>query len=100
MHVQHGQIYTWSLVGWGFVLANGKDLYFLHFSDIVEGADLVAVKQPVEFDVAPALPGKRFQRAVNARIGYQAVASASSEEPSAEPSTAPSATPSVNGVRP
>jgi cold shock CspA family protein len=64
-----GQIYTWSLLGYGFVLADKKDLYFLHYSDIKEGMDLVAVRQPITFDVAPALPGKKYPRAINAVVG-------------------------------
>jgi hypothetical protein len=65
----NGQIYTWSLLGYGFVLANKKDLYFLHHSDIKEGMDLVAQWQPVTFDTAPPLPGKKHPRAINAVIG-------------------------------
>jgi hypothetical protein len=64
-----GEIYTWSLLGYGFVLADKKDLYFLHYSDIKEGMDLVALKQPVVFDIAPALPGKKYPRAINAIVG-------------------------------
>lgn len=64
-----GQIYTWSLLGYGFVLVGGKDLYFLHHSGIRQGAELIAVKQPVRFDVAPPLPGKKYPRAINAVIG-------------------------------
>jgi hypothetical protein len=64
-----GEIYTWSLLGYGFVLANKKDLYFLHHSDIKEGLDLVAIKQQVVFDTAPALPRKKHPRAINAVIG-------------------------------
>ncbi len=64
-----GQIYTWSLLGYGFVLVNGKDLYFLHHSGIKQGAELIAVKQPVDFDVAAPLPGKKYPRAINAVIG-------------------------------
>src|SRR6266481_1125108 len=30
--------------GYGFVLVNGKDLYFLHHSGIKQGAELIAVK--------------------------------------------------------
>jgi len=65
----NGQIYTWSLLGYGFVLANKKDLYFLHHSDIKEGMELVAQWQPVKFDAAPPLPGKKHPRAINAVIG-------------------------------
>ena len=65
----NGQIYTWSLLGYGFVLANKKDLYFLHHSDIKEGMELVAQWQPVKFDTAPPLPGKKHPRATNAVIG-------------------------------
>ena len=64
-----GQIYIWSLLGYGYVLANGKDLYFLHHSAIKQGADLVAARQWVSFDVAPPLPGKKYPRAVNAIVG-------------------------------
>jgi hypothetical protein len=64
-----GTIYTWSLLGWGFVLANKKDLYFLHHSDIKQGADLIVARQQVQFDVAPPLPGKRYPRAINAIVG-------------------------------
>jgi hypothetical protein len=64
-----GEIYTWSLLGYGFVLANKKDLYFLHHSDIKEGMDLVAIKQPVVFDTDPALTGKKYPRAINAIVG-------------------------------
>ena len=64
-----GQIYTWSLLGYGFVLVNGKDLYFLHHSGIKQGAELIAVKQPVQFDVAAPLLGKKYPRAINAVIG-------------------------------
>jgi hypothetical protein len=64
-----GEIYTWSLLGYGYILANRKDLYFLHSSEIKEGMDLVAIKQSVVFDVAPALPGKKHPRAINAVVG-------------------------------
>ena len=64
-----GEIYTWSLLGYGYVLANKNELYFLHHSAIKEGMDLVAIKQPVVFDVAPALPGKKHLRAINAIVG-------------------------------
>jgi cold shock CspA family protein len=69
-----GQIYTWSLLGWGYILAaNGKDLYFLHYSNIKQGADLVAAKQHVRFDVNPPLPGKKHPRAINVIVGVHEV---------------------------
>ena len=51
----NGQIYTWSLLGYGFVLANKKDLYFLHHSDIKEGMDemIAAVKENTESNHHP-----------------------------------------------
>jgi hypothetical protein len=64
-----GQIYTWSLLGWGFVVVNGKDLYFLHSSEIKEGMDKITIKQWVKFDAAPAMPGKKYPRATNAVVG-------------------------------
>jgi len=64
-----GEIYSWSLLGYGFVLVDRKDLYFLHESNIKEGADKVAVRQRVEFEVAPPLAGKKYSRAVNAIVG-------------------------------
>jgi hypothetical protein len=64
-----GQIYSWSLLGWGFVTTNGRDLYFLHTNEIKEGLDKVIVKQWVMFDSAPPLPGKKHPRAINAYIG-------------------------------
>jgi hypothetical protein len=57
-------------------VSDGKDVYFLHHSEIVEGRDFVVIGQPVEFDVAPALPGTKFARAVNAKIGQPAPSSA------------------------
>ena len=53
-------------------MSDGKDVYFLHHSEIVEGRNFVVIGQPVEFDVAPALPGTKFARAVNAKIGQPA----------------------------
>jgi len=64
-----GFIYSWSLLGFGFVLVNNKDLYFLHVSDIQQGKDLVAKWQTVSFDTAPPLPGKKYPRAINAVVG-------------------------------
>jgi hypothetical protein len=64
-----GQIYSWSLLGWGFVTTNGKDLYFLHTNEIKSGLDKVTIKQWVEFDPAPALLGKKHPRATNAVVG-------------------------------
>jgi cold shock CspA family protein len=64
-----GEIYTWSLLGYGFVLVNRKDLYFLHESAIKQGADKIAIGERVEFEVAPPLVGKKHPRAVDATVG-------------------------------
>lgn len=63
-----GEIYSWSLLGYGYVIV-GQELYFLHASNIKDGAHKVAVRQRVEFEVAPALAGKKYPRAVNAIVG-------------------------------
>jgi hypothetical protein len=64
-----GEIYTWSLLGYGFVLVDGKEIYFLHQDGIKQGGDKVAVRQRVEFEVAPPLAGKKYPRAINAVVG-------------------------------
>lgn len=66
-----GFIYSWSPLQNGFVITPGKEIFFLHFTAIVQGADRAEIGQPVEFDVAPARPGKRYCRAVNAVIGCE-----------------------------
>lgn len=66
---KQGFIYTWSLLKNGFVVTSSKEVFFLHFSAITQGADLAEIGQPVEFDVAPPRPGKRYPRAVNVIVG-------------------------------
>jgi cold shock CspA family protein len=64
-----GTIYSPTLLGYAFVVANEKDVFFLHYSNIKKGAHLIAVGQTVTFDVAPPLPGKRYPQAINAVVG-------------------------------
>ena len=80
-----GYVYKLSPLGWIYVLADadGK-AYFLHRDAIKEGADLVAVGQPVRFDVAPAFPGGKYPRAINAVVGWAVAASEPSGATSAE----------------
>jgi len=66
--MKEGQIYTWSPLRYGFIIIE-KEIFFLHDSEIVEGADRAAIGMKVTFDVAPPLAGKRHPRAVNAIIG-------------------------------
>jgi hypothetical protein len=63
-----GRMFSWSLKGWGLVCI-GPVLYFLHASEIREGQDKITVGQSVLFTPAPALPGKKHPRAMNAYIG-------------------------------
>jgi hypothetical protein len=65
---REGQIYTWSLLQYGFVVV-GQEVFFLHSLEIIQGADKTVIGAKVIFDVAPPLPGKRYQRAVNAIVG-------------------------------
>lgn len=64
-----GQVYTWNLLGYGFVLVGKKEIYFLHLDNVVQGADEVKVGATVEFDAAPARAGKKYPQAVNAVVG-------------------------------
>jgi hypothetical protein len=84
-----GYIYKLSPLGWIYVLSNadGK-AYFLHRDAIKAGADLVQVGQPVRFDIAPAFPGGKYPRAINAVISAQPVVEPSAPPaPSTEPTT-------------
>lgn len=65
-----GFILRWDLVGTGFVVTDKKEVFFLHYTDIKQGANLASIGQPIQFNVAPARPGKRFPRAVDAVVGW------------------------------
>jgi cold shock CspA family protein len=52
----------------GFVLTEQRQTYFLHITKIVAGPLIPTVGSLVEFEVAPALPGKPLPNAVNAKI--------------------------------
>ncbi len=65
----HGIIYNPTLRGYAFVVVDEKDVYFLHYSNIKKGENLIAAGQSVTFDVLPALPGKRYPQAINAVVG-------------------------------
>jgi hypothetical protein len=63
-----GYIYTWSPLQYGFIVI-GREIFFLHGSEIIQGADKARTGAEVEFAVAPPLPGKQHPRAVNAVVG-------------------------------
>ncbi len=65
---REGRIYTWSLLQYGFIVI-GQEIFFLHGSEIIQGADKAAIGAKVEFEVAPPLAGKRHPRAIKAIVG-------------------------------
>lgn len=68
---KRGFILRWDyLLGTGFVVTDKKEVFFLHYSSIKQGADLAAIGQPVQFNAAPPRPGKRFPRATDAIVGW------------------------------
>jgi hypothetical protein len=66
--VKEGYITTWSPLQYGFVVIN-QEVFFLHWSEIKEGADKAVAGAKVKFEVAPALPGKRYPKAINVVVG-------------------------------
>lgn len=52
----------------GFVITDRRETFFLHITQIVDGPLIPTVGSVVEFDVQPALPGKKLPNAVNAKI--------------------------------
>jgi cold shock CspA family protein len=52
----------------GFVQTSQRETFFLHITQIVDGPLIPTVGSVVEFDVQPALPGKKLSNAVNAKI--------------------------------
>lgn len=66
-----GFILRWDfLLGTGFVATDKKEVFFLHYSSIVQGAERVSIGQPVQFNAAPPRPGKRFPRATDVIVGW------------------------------
>jgi len=65
---REGYIYNWSPLKWGFVII-GQEAFFLHGSEIIQGADKARIGAKVEFEVAPPLPGKQHPRAINVIVG-------------------------------
>ncbi len=65
---REGYIYSWSPFQHGFIVI-GKEIFFLHGTEIIKNADKARTGAKVSFDVAPPLAGKKYPRAVNAVIG-------------------------------
>jgi len=63
-----GLIYTWSLLQYGFIV-DGKEIFFLHGSEILEGAEKATVGAKVEFEVGPPFPGKKYPKALKVVVG-------------------------------
>jgi cold shock CspA family protein len=65
---QHGVLASWSERGYGFIVGDGRQSYFLHISEIIEGPPIPRIGSNVEFIPAPPHNGGRLPSAVNVRI--------------------------------
>jgi hypothetical protein len=66
---KQGVLTSWKpLKGFGSVVVNRHEVYFLHTTNVVEGPENPVLGSVVHFDVAPAVNNGKFPQAVNAVI--------------------------------
>jgi hypothetical protein len=65
---KRGVLTAWFERGYGFVIGEGRQQYFLHTTSIIDGPAIPVRGSAVEFEAAPPYKGGKLPQAVNAVI--------------------------------
>jgi hypothetical protein len=68
MEKQRGVLASWFERGYGFVIGEGRQQFFLHATEIIEGPAIPVRGSIVEFEIASPYKGGKLPQAVKAVI--------------------------------